>query len=106
MLTSISFAIFLLDGPSWWTRVEPYLDYPGFEAWKFLNLAVFVGVMIYILTRKVKLGEAFRTRRENIKQEMARAQQERDAAVAKLKEVESVWRGSIPKWLRFRKGRS
>src|SRR5882762_2360803 len=88
MLTLIPSAIFLLDGPSWWARVEPYLDYPGFEAWKFLNLAVFVGVMIYILTRKVKLGEAFRTRRENIKQELARAQQERDAAVAKLKEVE------------------
>jgi F-type H+-transporting ATPase subunit b len=88
MFTSIPSAIFLFDGPSWWTRVEPYLDYPGFEAWKFLNLAVFVGVMIFILTRKVKLGEAFRTRRENIKQELARAQQERDAAVAKLKEVE------------------
>jgi hypothetical protein len=78
MLTSFSFAIFLLDGPSWWTRVEPYLDYPGFEAWKFLNLAVFVGVMVYILTRKANLGEAFRARRENIKQELARAQQERD----------------------------
>ena len=88
MITSIPAAIFLLDGPTWWTRVEPYLDYPGFEAWKFVNLAVFVGVMVYILTRKANLGEAFRTRRENIKQELARAQQERDAAVAKLKEVE------------------
>ena len=88
MLTSIPAAILFLDGPSWWTRLEPYLDYPGFEAWKFVNLAVFVGVIIYILTRKVNLGEAFRTRRENIKQELARAQQERDAAVAKLKEVE------------------
>src|SRR5712691_1094637 len=88
MIASNPAAILLLDGPTWWTRVEPYLDYPGFEAWKFVNLAVFVGVMIFILTRKVKLGEAFRTRRENIKQELARAQQERDAAVAKLKEVE------------------
>ena len=88
MFASIPSAIFLLDGPSWWTRIEPYLDYPGFEAWKFVNLAVFVGVMVYILTRKANLGEAFRARRENIKQELARAQQERDAAVAKLKEVE------------------
>src|SRR6266849_127253 len=88
MIASIPAAILLLDGPTWWTRVEPYLDYPGFEAWKFVNLAIFVGAMIFILTRKVKLGEAFRTRRENIKQELARAQQERDAAVAKLKEVE------------------
>jgi F-type H+-transporting ATPase subunit b len=90
MLTLIPSSILLIAGdpPGLWTRLEPYLDYPGFEAWKFLNLVVFVGVMIFILTRKVKLGEAFRTRRENIKQELARAQQERDAAVAKLKEVE------------------
>ena len=91
MLTLIPSSILLIAGdpPGLWTRLEPYLDYPGFEAWKFINLAVFVGVMIYILTRKVKLGEAFRTRREHIKQELARAQQERDAAVAKLKEVEA-----------------
>ena len=88
MIASIPAAILLLDGPTWWTRVEPYLDYPGFEAWKFVNLAVFVGVMIFILTRKVRLGEALNARRENIKSELARAQQERDAAVVKLKEVE------------------
>ena len=90
MLTSIPSAILLISGESsgLWTRLEPYLDYPGFEAWKFINLAVFVGIMIFILTRKVKLGEAFKARREGIKQELARAHQERDAAVAKLKEVE------------------
>jgi F0F1-type ATP synthase membrane subunit b/b' len=88
MLTSLPSAILFLDGPTWWTRLEPYLDYPGFEAWKFVNLAVFVGIIIFILTRKVNLGEAFRARRDNIKQELARAQQERDAAVAKLEEVE------------------
>ncbi|HEY3103960.1 MAG TPA: hypothetical protein VGJ69_10220 [Pyrinomonadaceae bacterium] len=71
----------IFQEPRWW-------DYPGFELWKFINLAVFVGALVYILTRKVKLGEAFKTRRETIKQELARAQQERDAALAKLKEVE------------------
>lgn len=65
----------------WW-------NYPGFELWKFVNLAIFVAIMLFILTRKVKLGEAFRTRRENIKRDLARAREERDAAVAKLKEVE------------------
>jgi len=69
------------EEPRWW-------DYPGFELWKFINLAVFVLLLVYILTRKANLGEAFRTRRETIKRELARAQQERDAAVAKLKEVE------------------
>jgi len=65
----------------WW-------DYPGFELWKFVNLAIFVLALVYILTRKANLGEAFRSRRESIKRELARAQQERDAALAKLKEVE------------------
>src|SRR5215470_3402655 len=73
--------IAILEEPRWW-------DYPGFELWKFVNLAVFVGGLVYLLTRKMKLGEAFKTRRETIKQELAKAQQERDAAVAKLKEVE------------------
>ena len=68
--------------PRWW-------DYPGFELWKFINLAVFVAALLYILTRKANLGEAFRSRRETIKRELARAQQERDAAVAKLKEVDA-----------------
>ena len=70
-----------LQEPRWW-------DYPGLELWKFVNLALFAGGLIYVLTRKVKLGEAFKTRRETIKQELAKAQQERDAAVTKLKEVE------------------
>ena len=71
----------LFQEPRWW-------DYPGVELWKFVNLAVFVGGLVYLLTRKMKVGEAFKTRRETIKQELAKAQQERDAAIAKLKEVE------------------
>jgi len=67
--------------PRWW-------DYPGFELWKFVNLAIFVVALIFILTRKAKLGDVFRARSEDIKRELARAQQERDAALAKLKEVE------------------
>lgn len=73
---------FILDGaPRWW-------DYPGFELWKFVNLFIFVSVMVYILVRWARLGEAFRTRREGIKRELEKARTERDAALAKLKEVE------------------
>lgn len=75
-------------GAGWWARAQPYLDYPGFEVWKFFNLAIFVFALVFILTRKAKLGEVFKARRETIKQELARAQQERDAAIVKLKEVE------------------
>jgi F0F1-type ATP synthase membrane subunit b/b' len=74
--------IFLLssDGPPWW-------DYPGFEVWKFVNLALFVGLMVYVLM-KADIRGAFRARGETIKAELEKARTERDAALAKLKEVE------------------
>lgn len=83
MFLAFIFTRFLLalQAEHWW-------DYPGFELWKFVNLAIFVAVMVYILTKRIRLGEAFRSRREGIKSELARAQHERDAAVTKLKEVE------------------
>jgi F-type H+-transporting ATPase subunit b len=68
------------DGPPWW-------NYPGFELWKFINLILFVGVLVYILRRP--LGDALRTRRETIRRELVRAQEERNAALAKLEEVEA-----------------
>jgi F-type H+-transporting ATPase subunit b len=72
-----------------WLAFEeaPWWDYPGFELWKFINLAIFVVALIFAL-RKLGLPGLFRDRKETIKRELARAQQERDAALAKLKEVE------------------
>ena len=63
----------------WWNQ-------PGFEAWKFFNLAIFIGLLYYILKRPV--AEALRNRAEGIRRELKRAQQERDAANLKLAEVE------------------
>jgi len=80
-------ALIIAEGAGWWARLEPYLDYPGFEAWKFLNLGIFVFVLVIAL-RKFGVPEKFRDRKETIARELARAQQERDAALAKLKEVE------------------
>jgi F-type H+-transporting ATPase subunit b len=80
-------ALIIAEGAGWWARLEPYLDYPGFEAWKFINLGVFVVVLVIAL-RKFGLPEKFRERKETIARELAHAQQERDAALAKLKEVE------------------
>lgn len=65
----------------WW-------NYPGFELWKFLNLAIFVIVLVFAMRKFFGVPEMFRDRKETIKRELAKAQQERDAAVAKLKEVE------------------
>jgi F0F1-type ATP synthase membrane subunit b/b' len=74
--------IFILssDSPPWW-------DYPGFELWKFVNLALFVGLMVLVLI-KADIRGAFRARGETIKAELEKARTERDAALAKLKEVE------------------
>jgi F0F1-type ATP synthase membrane subunit b/b' len=85
-----AFVIGILEPASggWWHRLQPYLDYPGFEVWKFFNLAVFASVLVYIIFRKANLGLAFTTRRETIKNELEKARQERDAALAKLAEVE------------------
>jgi F0F1-type ATP synthase membrane subunit b/b' len=66
----------------WW-----WLYYPGLEAWKFVNLFLFVLLLVYILRRP--LSEAFRARREGIRRDLMRAQEERNAALAKLEEVEA-----------------
>jgi F0F1-type ATP synthase membrane subunit b/b' len=87
-LSSLLFALSEPASGSWWSRVQPYLDYPGFEVWKFFNLAIFAGLMVWVLFRKANLPLAFRNRRENIKTELEKARKERDEALAKLKEVE------------------
>lgn len=65
----------------------PWYNIPGFEAWKILNLLVFVGVILYFVRRPV--ADALKARREGIRRDLMRAQEERDAALAKLAEVEA-----------------
>ncbi len=82
MLVSAIIIFFaFVEETRWW-------DYPGFELWKFINLAIFAIALILAMRRFFRVPEMFRDRKETIRQELARAQQERDAAVAKLKEVE------------------
>ena len=59
-----------------------YLNYPGFEAWKFVNLAIFVAVLIYLL--KKPLSEAFKAKRETIRAELIKAEEEKQSALAQL----------------------
>lgn len=68
---------------AWYNR---YFNIPGFELWKFLNLAIFVALMVYIL--KKPLGDAFRAKRDAIRAELIRAEQEKQAALAKLTTAE------------------
>lgn len=64
-----------------------WYNVPGWEAWKFLNLFLFVGVLVYFLRKP--LSQSLVARREAIRRDLMRAQEERNAAQAKLKEVEA-----------------
>jgi F-type H+-transporting ATPase subunit b len=72
----------------WMQRLEPYFNYPGLEAWKFINLAIFIGVGIFILRRPLR--EALAARREKIRVQLIEAEKERDQAQASLSEAESL----------------
>lgn len=52
------------------------------------NVLLFVALLYYILVRLFKLGDAYRGRQEEIRNDLMRAQEERNAAVERLKEVE------------------
>ncbi|MEP6901575.1 MAG: ATP synthase F0 subunit B [Actinomycetota bacterium] len=69
-------------GGNWWEKAAPYLNYPGFEAWKFLNLTIFILIMVYLL--KKPLSSAFKAKRETIRAELIKAEEEKQAALAKL----------------------
>jgi F0F1-type ATP synthase membrane subunit b/b' len=74
---------------SWGSFIEwydRYFNIPGFELWKFINLGIFVAIMIYLL--KKPLGDAFRAKRDAIRSELIRAEQEKQAAMSKLTAAE------------------
>ena len=70
------------------SELPTWFNYPGLEAWKFLNLAIFIGVMIYLLRRKI--SEALGTRRDAIKQELVQAHEQREKAVARVTEADTL----------------
>ncbi len=64
-----------------------YFNYPGFELWRFLNLGIFVAIMIYLLRKP--LTNAFKAKRETIRAELIKAEEERQAALAQLTATEA-----------------
>jgi F0F1-type ATP synthase membrane subunit b/b' len=64
-----------------------WYDYPGIELWKFINLAIFAAGLTFVIKKMVI--PAMAARAENIRRELARAKQEKEAAEAKLSEVEA-----------------
>lgn len=69
--------------------IPGWVNYPGLELWKFVNLLIFIVCVLYLHKRFGRpIREALRARGERIKLELERARQERDQALAKLAEVE------------------
>lgn len=89
-MTGISSLILLLGesgGLNWYRDVDPYMNYPGFEAWRFINLIIFFGIMAYLLRKP--LSDAFKARRERIREDLIRAEAMRKEALARLTEAEA-----------------
>ncbi len=87
-----SFALFLFEshssgGGSFMRFYDEWLNIPGFEAWKFVNLAIFIAIGVYL--GKKSLTPAFKAKREEIRAELIKAEKEKQAALAKLTVAEA-----------------
>jgi len=68
-------------------NIKPYVDYPGFELWRFLNLGIYLAILVYFI--KKPLSEGFKQKREAIRAELIKAEEVRNKAMAELAEMES-----------------
>ena len=64
-----------------------YLNYPGFEAWKFINLAIFIVLIMYFVRKP--LTEAFKAKRDQIRADLIKAEEEKKAALARFTTAEA-----------------
>jgi len=64
-----------------------YFNYPGFELWKFINLGIFVWVLVYLVRKP--LSEAFKAKRDVIRAELIKAEEEKQQALSSLTSVEA-----------------
>jgi len=78
--------VILFAGGSGGGFYNEYFNIPGFELWKFINLAVFLAIMIYLI--KMPLSNAFKAKREEIRGEIIKAEAEKQSALEKLKAAE------------------
>jgi F0F1-type ATP synthase membrane subunit b/b' len=94
MLAIIYSTILLFQAPateSSWQQFREffneYLNYPGFEIWRFVNLAIFILLMVYFLRKP--LGEQFRAKRDIIRAALIKAEEDKKAALARLTDIEA-----------------
>ena len=73
--------LLLAEGAQWY-------NYPGLELWKFANLAIFTAAGIYVLRKPI--NQALLARRGAIQQELVNAQNEREQALARVAEADTL----------------
>lgn len=66
-------------------HVEWYRD----PRWRIANLLVFVFILVYILLKKVRIGQVFDNRAASIVRELEQAKHDKEEAQSKLAEVEA-----------------
>jgi F-type H+-transporting ATPase subunit b len=86
-----SFALVLASGggdqSAFMKFYNEWLNIPGFEAWKFINLAIFTGLILYFV--KKPLTDAFKAKRDAIRAELIKAEEEKKAALARFTSAEA-----------------
>jgi F-type H+-transporting ATPase subunit b len=65
-----------------------WFNYPGFELWKFINLAIFVLIVVWFAKYK-KLPEWFKAKRETIRAELIKAEEDKQNALKQLTAAEA-----------------
>ena len=80
--------MYLLISGSGMEWAETWLNYPGLEAWKFINLAIFIAAGIIILRRPLR--QALVARRDRIRLQLSEAEREREQAQERLTEAEAL----------------
>jgi F0F1-type ATP synthase membrane subunit b/b' len=90
--TILLFAAEAAHSESAWARFREffahYFNDPGFALWKWFNLAIFVGIGIY-LAKKYKLSDSFKAKRDAIRADLIRAEEEKKAALERLTAIEA-----------------
>jgi F0F1-type ATP synthase membrane subunit b/b' len=83
--------LLLLAGEGGMEWLEQWFNYPGLEAWKFVNLAIFTAAAIYVLRRPI--NTALLARRDSIRQELLDAKNAREQALARVAEADALLSG-------------
>ena len=99
MLAIVTGFIFLLSAAAagessggTWSSIREfwnhYFNYPGFELWKFFNLGLFIFGLYYV-SKKLKLSDVFKAKREEIRADIIKAEEDKKAALNELTSVEA-----------------